>query len=341
MERVVRVRRAQRLKVALAAGGAVLLSVTACGGGSSDAGVGAPGENGVTTVQVAFNPASQFAPMFVGMKEGIFASHGIQLEIVPQTDVAAIISGVASRQYDFGFATAVHLVNARTNNIPVRAVATPDGQQATEEEPEMGNALVAGPGSGIAGPGDLGGRTLAVIGLSSLNTLAAQELAAREGVDVSTIRLVQMPFGQMPAALAARDVDAAVVQSPFIAEALADGSTVVAKPNVELFADQAVGLFLTNESTVENSEAVVRGFATAMVESQRFAAEHVADAQATLVEQMGVTPAAASAATWCTSCNPALDTEGLTTVQELMTKFAGLDEPVDVEESVWPEALTY
>lgn len=331
----------QRLRVATALGAAVLLAAACGGGGGSAGGVGEPGEDGITTVQVAFNPASQFAPMFVGMERGIFAEHGLQLEIVPQTDIAAIISGLASRQYDFGFATAVHLVNARTNKIPVRAVATPDGQQAAEEAPDMGNALVAGPNSGVTGPADLGGKTLAVVGLSSLNTLAAQELAARAGVDISTIKLVQMPFGQMPAALAAGDVDAAVVQSPFIAEALADGSTVVAKPNVELFADQAVGLFLTSEATIAESEDVVRGFAEAMIESQRYAAEHVDEARATLVEHMGMTPEAAAQATWCTTCNPVLDTEGIDTVQQLMAKYAGLEEPIDVQEAVWPEALNY
>ncbi|GAA0906433.1 hypothetical protein GCM10009559_74860 [Pseudonocardia zijingensis] len=330
----------QRLRVATAVGAVALLSA-ACGGGGSAGGVGEPGADGATTVQVAFNPASQFAPMFVGMEKGIFAEHGLKLEIVPQTDIAAIISGLASGQYDFGFATAVHLVNARSNNIPVRAVATPDGQQATAEDPEMGNALVAGPNSGVTGPGDLGGKTLAVVGLSSLNTLAAQELAARAGVDVGTIKLVQMPFGQMPAALAAGDVDAAVVQSPFIAEALADGSSVVAKPNVELFADEAVGMFLTSEATIGESEEAVRGFAAAMVESQRYAAEHVDEARSTLVAHMGMTPDAAAAATWCTTCDPALDTEGIDTVQELMTKYAGLEEPIDVQEAVWPEALTY
>ncbi|OLT14297.1 hypothetical protein BJF78_02230 [Pseudonocardia sp. CNS-139] len=205
----------------------------------------------------------------------------------------------------------------------------------------MGNALVAGPDSGITGPADLGGRTLAVIGLSSLNTLAAQELAARAGVDAASIQLVQMPFGQMPAALAAGDVDAAVVQSPFIAEALADGSTVVAKPNVELFADEAVGLFLTSESTVNRDEPTVRGFAQAMVESQEYAAANVPAAQATLVDRLGLTPEAAAAATWCTTCDPALDTEGLTTVQDLMVRFAGLDDPAPVDEAVWAEALTY
>lgn len=322
----------------------MLLSMTACGGGDEDtSGSGTGGSDGgsgeVETVQVAFNPASQFAPLFLGMEDGIFEEHGLELELVPQTDIAAIISGLASGQYDFGFATVVHTINARQNNIPVKAIATPDGQQATEEADDMGNALVAGPNSGIEGPGDLGGKTLAVIGLSSLNTLAAQELADREGVDVESIQLVQMPFGQMPAALASGDVDAAVVQSPFIAEALADGSTVVAKPNVELFADQAVGLFLTSEQMIAENEALVEGFARAMVESQEHAAENVEDAQATLVEHMGLTPEAAAAATWCTVCDPALDTEGFETVQGLLEKFAGLEDLPPVEEYVWEPAL--
>lgn len=84
----------QRLRVATALGAAVLLAAACGGGGGSAGGVGEPGEDGITTVQVAFNPASQFAPMFVGMERGIFAEHGLQLEIVPQTDIAAIISGL-------------------------------------------------------------------------------------------------------------------------------------------------------------------------------------------------------------------------------------------------------
>ncbi|MGY5885940.1 ABC transporter substrate-binding protein [Modestobacter lacusdianchii] len=319
---------------------AALLGLTACGGDSDDGGgSAAAAEGGVTTVTVGYNPASQFAPMFVGMDQGIFEEHGVELELVPQTDVAAIISGVASGQYDFGFATVVHVINARANNIPIKAVATPDGQQATEEADDMGNALVAGPDSGITDAGDLEGKTLGVIGLASLNTLAAQELADQAGVDPTSMQLVQMPFGQMPAALAAGDIDAAVVQSPFIAEAVASGSTVIAKPNVELFADSAVGLFTTSEQKIAEDEEVVRGFAEAMVESQRYAAEHVDEARQTLVEHLGLTPEAAAAATWCTTCTPELDTDGFTTAQELMEKYAGLEDAPDVDEYVWEPAL--
>jgi hypothetical protein len=76
-----------------------------------------------------------------------------------------------------------------------------------------------------------------------------------------------------------------------------------------------------------------------MVESQELAADNVEDAQATLVENMGLTPEAAAAATWCTSCDPRLDTEGLETVQGLLEEFAGLSDLPPVEEYVWEPAL--
>ncbi|MCW2695110.1 MAG: Bicarbonate transport ATP-binding protein CmpC [Modestobacter sp.] len=329
----------RRLTRAAAAGAAVLFTATGCGSSDEGGTSAAPDEGGLTTVTVSYNPAAQDAPLFLGNEKKIFEEHGLQLEFVPQTDVAAIISGVASGQYDFGFATVVHVINAHANNIPIRAVSTVDGQQRADEAPEEGNALVAGPHSGIAGPGDLGGRTLGVIGLASLNTLAAQELADREGVDVSTITLVQMPFGQMPAALAAGDVDAAVVQSPFIAEAVASGGTVIAKPNVELFADSAVGLFTTSEQTIAENEEAVRGFAEAMVESQKYAAEHVDEGKQTLIENLGLTPEAAQAATWCTTCSPELDTDGFETVQGMMKKYAGLKDTPEVSEYIWAPAL--
>jgi NitT/TauT family transport system substrate-binding protein len=333
------VRIGRRLPAVAAAGAVVLLTVSGCG--SSDQGGSAASANasGVTKVTVSFNPASQDAPLFLGMDKGIFAKHGLELEVVPQTDVAAIISGVASGQYDFGFATVVHVINAHANNIPIKAVSTVDGKQTPDEPDDVGNSLVAGPKSGITGPGDLGGKTLGVIGLASLNTLAAQELASREGVDVTTIKLVQLPFGQMPAALASGDVDAAVVQSPFIAEALAGGSKVVAKPNVELFADSSVGLFTTSDKMIKNNEKAVSGFSQAMIESQQYAAEHVDEGQQTLQTHLSLTPEAAKAATWCTTCDPHLDTDGFTTAQKMMKKFAGLKETPDVGEYVWSGAL--
>lgn len=334
-----------RKKTMLAA--AALLAATAllagCAGGTDSsgdsAGGGAAGSGETKKITVATNPSAQTAPIYLGIQDGIFAKHGLEVELVPQTDVAAIISGVASGQYDFGFATVVHVLNANANDIPIRAVATVEGQQKAKEEPAEGNALVAGPGTGITSAGDLGGKTVGVIGLSSLNTLAMWDMAAKEGVDTTTINLVQLPFGQMPAALAAGDIDAAVVQAPFIADAENNGATIIGKPNVETFPDMAVGLYTTSQSYIDANPDTVKAFADAMIESQNYATENIDKAKATLVTNLGLTEEAAAAAKWNTGSNPYVNTEGFSTAKELLTKYAGFTKDIDVETLVWPGAL--
>lgn len=311
--------------------------VTACSGGPGGDDADDPGE--VHTVTLSTNPSTQSAPVFLGLEEGIFEDHGIDLEIVPQTDVAAIISGVASGQYDFGFATVVHIITANSNDIPIRAVATVEGQQKTEEDPDEGNSMVAGPDSGIESPADLEDSTMAVVGLSSLNSLAAFELAERAGVDPESIELVQLPFGQMPAALAAGDVDAAVVQAPFISEAMEDGSTIIAKPNVEVFPDMAVGVYTSSQQFIDSDEEVVQAFNEAIVESQQYASDNVEDAQATLVEHLEITEEAAAESMWNTDSNPHVNAEGFETAQRLMIEHDDQTEELDVDELIWSGSL--
>lgn len=333
-------RRFRAMWVAGASIAASALLLTACGGDAS--GDGASGGEGDTdsdelvSVTVATNPSSQTAPLFYGIQEGVYEEHGLDVEVVPQTDVAAILSGTASGEYDFGFATVVHVLNANANDIPIRAVATVEGQQKTDEEPEEGNALVAGPDSGVESAADLEGARLAVVGLSSLNTLAAWELADREGVDPESIELVQLPFGQMPAALASGDVDAAVIQSPFIDQALDDGSEVIDKPNVKVFPEMAVGLYTTHESFIDSNEDVVQAFSDATVEAQELTSENVDAARELLVDELGITPEAAEEATWNTDSNPHVNVEGFETAQEMLLKFGEQSEELEVEELVWP-----
>ncbi|HJB63450.1 MAG TPA: ABC transporter substrate-binding protein, partial [Candidatus Microbacterium pullistercoris] len=126
--------------------GLTIASCSSGGGGSEGDG---PEKD---TLTVAINPSSQFAPLFYGIESGIFEEHGIEIEIVPQTDIAAIISGIASGQYDFGFATVVHVVTANANGIPIRAVSSIEGQVKSDDE---GTMTIAGAGTDIESFGDL------------------------------------------------------------------------------------------------------------------------------------------------------------------------------------------
>jgi NitT/TauT family transport system substrate-binding protein len=178
-----------------------------------------------------------------------------------------------------------------------------------------------------------------VVGLASLNTYAAFNMVAANGGDPSKVELVQLPFGQMTAALAAGDIDAAVLQAPFISDAVGVGGEIIGKPNVETFPDMAVGLYATTQTFIDGNEDVVRGFSEAVIEAQEAATANLDDARQTLVENLGITPEAASVAVWNTGSNPHVNVEGFEKAQQLLIAYGDQTEELDVNELVWPGAL--
>jgi NitT/TauT family transport system substrate-binding protein len=327
----------------IVAAAASLALLAACGQTTPSAEPGdGGGEPEKSSLTIAFNPSTQFAPLFYGMQEGIFEEHGLELEVVPQTDIAAIVSGLASGTYDFGFATIVHVVTANSNGIPIRAVSTIEGQI---QEDDSGTITIASAESGITEFADLGGKRVATVGLSSHNTLTMWELADRAGVDTSTIELVQLPFGQMAAALESGDVDAAIMQWPFAADALEAGGVELGYNNRELFVDTATTLFNTSQSFIDQNPNTVRAFADAMAESILGASEDPDTAKEALVDGLGITPEQAEGARWNVGGDPAVNLDAFEIARDLLVKFSTDDaakaalEDLDVSTVVWPGAL--
>jgi len=327
--------------VALAAIAAIALAGCSGSPAAPDGGdaTGAPEKAKLT---VAINPSTQFAPLYYGIQEGIFEEHGLELEITPQTDIAAIVSGLASGTYDVGFATVVHVVTANANGIPIRAISSIEGQIQADDD---GTLTIASADSGITDFAGLEGKRVATIGLSSHNTLTMWELADRAGVDTTSIELVQLPFGQMAAALDSGDVDAAIMQWPFAAEALAAGGVELGYNNRELFVDTATTLFNTSQSFIDQNPKTVRAFADAMTESMLGATENPDVAKAALVDGLGITPQQAEGARWNIGGDPALNLSAFETARDLLVKYstdqsaAAALKDLDVSTVVWSGAL--
>lgn len=323
---------------ALATVALVSCSAAATPGGEGSDG-GAPEKSQLT---VAINPSTQFAPLYYGIQEGIFEEHGLELEITPQTDIAAIVSGIASGTYDIGFATVVHVVTANANGIPIRAISSIEGQIQDDDD---GTLTIASAESGITDFAGLEGKRVATVGLSSHNTLTMWELADRAGVDTSSIELVQLPFGQMAAALDSGDVDAAIMQWPFAAEALAAGGVELGYNNRELFVDTATTLFNTSQSFIDQNPNTTRAFAEAMAESILGATDQPDAAKAALVDGLGITAEQAEGARWNIGGDPAINLTAFETARDLLVKYStdksvvSALENLDVATVVWSGAL--
>jgi len=295
-----------------------------------------------TSLTVAINPSSQFAPIYYGMESGIFEAHGLTLEIVPQTDIAAIVSGLASGSYDFGFATVVHVINANANGIPIRTVSSIEGQIKPDDE---GTVTIASAASGITDFAGLAGKRVATVGLSSMNTLTTWALADEAGIDPKSIELVQLPFGQMAAAVESGDVDAAIMQWPFAQDALDAGGVTLGYNNRVLFKNTATTFFNTSQSFIDQNPNTVQAFSDAMIESMEAATANPVKARASLIPGLGYTAEQAAAARWNIGGVPYVNLDSFEKAQEYIAKFntdaaasAAVD-ALDVSTLVWSGAL--
>ncbi|MGH8878227.1 MAG: ABC transporter substrate-binding protein, partial [Stackebrandtia sp.] len=92
-----------------------MLSATACSPSRS-------AEDG-DAVTVGVIPIVDVAPIYLGDKEGFFADRGIDLKLKSGQGGAAIVPGVSSGDYQFGFSNLTSLMSAQTQGLDVRAVA--------------------------------------------------------------------------------------------------------------------------------------------------------------------------------------------------------------------------
>lgn len=297
----------------------------------------APTDDGeLTPVSVGILPLGLLGAVYVAIDEGIFEEHGLEVELVPQSDIGTIVSGVASSQYEFGFVPVPAVINARNNGVPIKMVAAADGLQSPEESETIGNTLVAAAGSGIESVADLEGKTVAVVGLSSLSTLSLWQLADDAGIDPKSIALVQIPYPQMASQLETGAVDAAITNDPFVVDALATGATILVKPNSELYPGMTLTSFTANEQLIASDPDTVRAFGDAILEAIAFAHDNPDVVRASFVTHLGMTPEAAEAAELSPNmAYPGINTKAIPIMQDLMVEFEGLTDVRPESEFIW------
>ncbi|MFG2960766.1 ABC transporter substrate-binding protein [Streptomyces sp. NPDC048291] len=260
----------RRLLAGLATG-TFLLATAACGssGGSSST---ATSSGGTTTVKVGIIPIVDVAPLYLGQKEGFFGKRGLKLSTTLAQGGAAIVPGVTSGQFQFGFSNMTSLMIAQSNGVPVQAIA--NGVASTGVAGKDFGGLVVKKGSSITSPKQLEGRKVAVNTLKNINETAVRESVRKAGGDPDKVNFVELAFDQMPAALDKGQIDAAMAVEPALATMKLQGATEIASPLVDVAPNLTVAMYFTSTSYAQKNPAVVKKFQEAVAESLSYADAH-------------------------------------------------------------------
>ncbi|WP_328441210.1 ABC transporter substrate-binding protein [Streptomyces sp. NBC_00457] len=261
---------------------AVVTVAAAAGCGSSSGAGGSSSSDGdkTTQVKVGIIPIVDVAPLYLGQKKGFFSSRGIDLKMETAQGGAAIIPGVVSGQFQFGFSNVTSLMIAQTKGVPIKSVV--NGTASTGDTGKDISGVAVKKDSPIKSAKELAGKTVAVNTLQNIGDTTVREVVRKDGGDPSKVKFVEMPFDQMPAALDGGQVDAAWVGEPALTIAKGQGARVVASPFAETDPKLTIATYFASTKLAQENPDLVKKFTEAVTESLKYASAHPDEARQTL-----------------------------------------------------------
>jgi len=256
--------------VAAAAGLTVLLAA-GCGGSGASA-----GGTVSSTVTIAAIPGIDTAPLYLALRDGMFAAEGLTHVVIrTYSSEAADLSALANGQADIAASDYGDIFAAQAQNPDLRILT--DGYDATAGVLEV----VAMPNSGITTPAQLANQRIGVpdeqvlSGLSGSGPVSLEAAAATQvltnylGNAAQYIQWVPMSQQQEIAELQSGQLSAALISQPYIYEAESEfGVTEVLDACSGSTASLPLTGYVATKAWVKDNPAAVADFQAAMVSAQ-------------------------------------------------------------------------
>ncbi len=181
-----------------------------------------------TPLKVGYIPVGDCLQYYVAEAEGFFAAEGLSVTGMPMKGGAVIAPAVEGGELAVGWSNAVSIILAHARGFDFAFLAPgAEGVAGTNDV----HALLVPAASPVKSVKDLAGKTVAINTLGNINEAAMRSLAAQAGLAPDAIRLVEVPFPDMAAALAKGSADAALSLEPFVTDAVSRGAARVLDPS--------------------------------------------------------------------------------------------------------------
>ncbi|MFC0434177.1 ABC transporter substrate-binding protein [Kutzneria buriramensis] len=236
-----------------------LLSLTGCSllNGADEQ----PRDTGQTVVRVGVMQVIDTAPFYLALSKGYFRDEDLDVRITPTKSGTDSLPLLAGDHIDIGFGNWATLFQAQANGTGDYRVLADGSQGAPHVQ-----IVATRPDSGIHGPQDLAGRTVSSNAPNDIPLLALKAVLQADGVDPASVKTPIVHHADTPAALAGKEVDAAIQLEPFITMARRQ---IGAVPVVDLYGpgpahDLPIAGYFALDKFAQRHPRVVEGFRRAL-----------------------------------------------------------------------------
>lgn len=212
-------------------------------------------------IQVGYLPSTGFFGFYVAKEKGYFEEQGLDVELTSFKSGSEMIAPLSTGQLDVGAGEpGTGLFNAANQDLDVRVVCGFSSQAAGRGGvPILVRKDLADSGE-VTKPADLKGRKIGVNVPRGMVEYSVAKYLAKDGLTIDDVEMVPIPFPDMPAALANKAVDAAMVTYPGAAKAIKDGSAVILVSGDQIAGEIQNGVMYFGKRFLdpENKEVAIR-----------------------------------------------------------------------------------
>ena len=327
--------------VAATAAGLILVAGCQFPGSGSASGSG-PTASGTITVAAA--PGVADAPLYIGIKDGLFSRAGLTVKVVPTSSAAQQVAALRNGSANIVFADYADMFYLQEQKPSPNLLTVADGYDAGPSVME----ILTLPGSRIVTPKDLADKTIGTEQAQAMpakgpggrprpysqDTLAAWSVLNSDNVDPTTIHWVQRPATRLLDALKSHQVDAILATEPTI---YAAESQLGAVPVLDACTGATANLplygYFTNKAYADRNASVVTAFRAALAKAQA-EASMAAPLQTALTKSAGLKPQTAALVTFGTYPTT-LSAQNVQRVVNLMFFFNALGSTLNVPSLVF------
>ncbi len=224
----------------------------------------------LTTIRVGTVPTDSVAPLLYAMRTGMFEKAGLKVDYQSLGGGDAVSQAVVGGALDIGLTTLVALMQAHLRGIPVSIIA-PGGLWI---DANSGGLLVARD-SPLKTARDFNGKVISAASLLSLAAVAMDAWMDQNGGDSKSLRFLELPWQAAGAALQQGRIDAAVVDNPAYAQALASGSVrTVTRVYTAIAKRFLLGVWFVTGSYLTQNHGVAARFSRVIADAAAFTRVH-------------------------------------------------------------------
>jgi NitT/TauT family transport system substrate-binding protein len=216
-------------------------------------------------LHIACTATSDCASAMVARDEGIFAKHGLDVDMTLIGINTNIPPAIVSDSIQVGGPTETVFLQAVDGGLDLVAI---DGASVMDP---VSNGLIAAVGRNgviLNNAKDFVGKKVGAPGIGAFLDVLFRKWLIQNGVDPKSVNFVEVTFPTMSDALKSGSVDAVLTAEPFISRmAKAGTGTVAVRYAAELGRTEPIISYVTTRSFAEKNPDVVKGFRASIEEA--------------------------------------------------------------------------